>query len=381
MAPYPGLAIRHDGTFELIHPITKKHTGLATKDRALAIRAWQRFMPGWMAERNDVKAERLAAKLSNMDEIDQRGMSIMLTDYAKEYREKWLPNKKAKGKNGKPIEPRTLKDYESKIRIEIEASELLEFPLADKYADIKIKRFLHEKWGDRNRTYNYMRTILSIIFGHAVDSGILRKNPVLDIPPKEKTKRMVYLDDAAYSAITTAMMKHEYFGKDCEGEWRARICDLCLFSGCRPDDTTKIEDCWFDEKGVLTYRASKNKQLVELEDVTGALAETVLWLRQFKKAQGKISKYLCVYPRYMGLRMFRQERVSSINISRMFSENVIAAGYSKGAFIFRDIRKKSIADDPGQNKGGHSKAMQEYYESVKERAVKARNNLTNPRKG
>ena len=144
----------------------------------------------------------------------------------------------------------------------------------------------------------------------------------------------------------------------------------------RPADVVAIEDEWFDEKGILKYTASKNQQMIELEDETGALAETVQWLRRFKRDQNKVSKYLCVYPEYMGRRMYSRDRVSASMISRYWTQHVELAGYSKGEFQFKDLRKKSLAYDPGANKGGHkTQAMQDYYESVKARPVRTKNRL------
>lgn len=374
MSSYTGLGVRHDGVFELKHPVTGTRTGLKTKDKSIAIRAWQRFMPEWLSQKAATGADQLVSRLNNMDEVDRRGMQVTLAQYAKDYRLNHLPN--SKKSNGSVREPRTIKDYDRIIRCEIEVSPLLRFPIADKYADIKIRSFL-DKWSTKNRTYNYNRTLLSIIYERAIEAGVVRVNPVRDIKPKKKPERLVYLDDVAYAAITTKLMIHTYFEKQYDGEWRARICDLGLFSACRPSDIVNIEDSWFDKDGRLSYRASKNKVLMQVEDVTGALAEAVLWLREFKRQQGKISKYLCVYPNYMNMK--RREHVAALTISRMFSAAVVEAGYERGQFVFKDIRKKSAADDAGQNKGGHSADMQRYYEQVIERPIRVKNNLVNPR--
>ncbi|MEJ2444039.1 MAG: hypothetical protein P8Y42_11370 [Exilibacterium sp.] len=68
-----------------------------------------------------------------------------------------------------------------------------------------------------------------------------------------------------------------------------------------------------------------------------------------------------------------------MHISRQWTANVPLAGYPKGAFQFKDIRKKSLADDPGVNKDAHGAVMQKYYEQVVERAVETRNRLAQPR--
>lgn len=387
MDVYPGLSVRHDGVYQLRHPVTGKYVGLKTKDRTIAVKAWQAFMPGWRSEKDQQKTDTLLARLNNMEEVAKKGVETSLKDFAQRWRQEQLPQQRAKGKQGKLLGDRTRQDYESicKKRIEVAACN---FPLADTYADIKLKQYLAENWGNKNTTYNHTRTVLSIIYNWAYELGYVRDNPVLKIPKKEQYGRFVYLDDASYAAITGKMFTHEYYGEIHDGEWSARICDLALFSACRPADVTKIEDGWFDQNGVLSFRAAKNQKLMEIEDATGALAETVLWLREFKRKQGKISKYLCVYPKYMGKRMYKQERVSTVVISRMWSAASVDLGFKEigedgkvcSQFQFKDIRKKSTADDPGQNKGGHSARMQEYYEKVRERAHRAHNNLTNPRR-
>ena len=385
MEEYPGLHVRYDGVFELKHPVTKLKTGLDTKNRDVAIRAWQAFMPKWIAEAKDHKAERLANKLANMENIELMGMDVTLTQYAKDYRLEVLPTAtKADGKT--PLSPRTKSDNEKYLRVHIEPSPILQIPLADKYADVRIRQFLSQ-WENNPATYNHHRNMLNTLYKHAILSGKARTNPLKDIESLAKPKRLVYLNDTAYSSITKKMLEHEYLGEPQNGEWAARIVDLTFFSGCRPADALELEDSWFDENGILTYRANKNQKLVQIEDLTGAIAETVLWLREFKRQQKKISKYLCIYPRYMGKRMFTQARAHERTISRIWSAACIDAGYfslnkngnKEAEFKFKDLRKKSLAEDSGQNKGAHSEAMQKYYEGIIERPHKVKNNLVNPR--
>ncbi len=77
--------------------------------------------------------------------------------------------------------------------------------------------------------------------------------------------------------------------------------------------------------------------------------------------------------------------ISVAYLSRKFSEAVVAAGFSAGAYVLRDLRKKGLTDEARKaskatNKGGHkTKEMQEYY-VVGGVPKRARNNLSVLRK-
>lgn len=401
LTQYPGLHLDRNGTFYVRHPITRKQGSLGTKDRAIALRRWAMLYERWEQERNDWQSEALANRLVDLAVPKSQGDNIHLRDYMRHWRENILGHRvengrviwseclvlALRGKNkGRPISGPTRTDYANDAR-QLEGMSESAFPLSDREL-LKKTRKLLAPWLNRPTHYNGLRNSLSRVFAHAVQEGIIDRNPVTDIAKASEQKREVLIPDEAYRKITERLCKHKMNKREFDGTWRAKICDLIYMMSQQPIDVFGLQERQAqvfgkphrvtvkDEKGavvdsylvfgILTLKRHKTDVGIEIE-MNKELADLIIWLRTFKKEQGIISDHLLVYPRYFDKRS-RAKPVRHRTMQSAWKEACEDAGYG-GQYHLRDLRKKGLTDEfvsQGENdKGGHeTEAMRKHYRLI-----------------
>lgn len=388
---YPGLYLSEDGVFFVIHPLTRKRGSLRTKDRNVAIRRWAVFNQAWEAEVQEHQASSLAEKLNSLSTPASKGDHTLLKDYLQEWRTEVLGHqmngKRAvwsecrvlslRGPNkGAPIAMPTRVDYASDAR-QLELSEDARFPLSDPQILRKIRKLL-SPWLPMPTHYNGLKNTLNRVFLHAVQEGLIDRNPMIDIRKAAEEKRQVLIPDEAYRKITEHLSVHRHNKRDMDGTWRAKICDLIYMMSQQPIDVfnltesqgelydTPIDRGDYLAYGVIRFARHKTKIGIELE-MNEDLADLWKWFVEFKRNEAIVSEFLLVYPRYFDMRS-RARQVKHRTMQEAWRDACKKAGYD-GMYHLRDLRKKGLTEEfltQGENdKGGHeTEAMRNHYRLI-----------------
>lgn len=381
---YPGLYINaRDGVFYVRHPVTRKQGSLQTKDRQTAIRRWAILQQMWEQQRTDFDAELMAGNMTVARPIDEASR-ITLRQYLRRWRTEVLGHQVVDGRvtwgpchvlsqrgrnRGRPIAMATRVDYANDAQ-QLEASEDSVFVLSDTNVVRKIRRLL-SPWLTKPTHYNGLRNTLSRVFDHAIQDGLIDRNPVADIKKASEPKREVLIPDQAYRDITAHLCVHRLNKRIYDGTWRAKICDLIYMMSQQPIDVFGLkEDQIHDDEGPfgeIHFARHKTGVPIVLE-MNQDLRDLVDWFRAWKKKQGIISPYLMVYPTYFDKRS-RTKPVKHRFMQLAWAQACADAGY-KGQYQLRDLRKRGLTDEflsQGENnKGGHeTEAMRKHYRLIR----------------
>lgn len=375
---YPGLGRYKDGRYFVKHPVSGRQASLKTRDKQTAIKRWAAIYKAWTIESGDIVAERIASKVSNLGNTDSPAtLGALLAKWRIEQLDAGNVIAKRGAHKGKPISGKTKADYRADC-LQIEKQ-----PLAPK---IKLNspnllseiRKMMAPWVNQPTHYNGLRNSLSRVLSWAVATGEINRNPIADIEKAVEHRREILISDAHYVLITNELMTHDFFGKACNGEWRARICDTMYMLSQSPVDVfslrdEQINDAPYIEDGVsylgsITISRAKTTESVVI-GMNTELREMVDWFKDFKKNERIISPFLFVYPRYMG-RRYQSKQVTHRTMSAYWLEARKAA-QKKHKFTedyqLRDLRKRGLTDEAltagkATDKGAHStEAMRNYY--------------------
>lgn len=413
---YPGLYIRKDGGFYVKHPTTGKQASLGTKNRAAAIRLWKVLAARWEQERG-TNVDAIEQRLNNLSVPKSQGDHIHLSDYLHQWRTQMLGHQVVNGnvvwgeckvlaqrgkRRGHPVAKPTRTDYANDCR-QLEQQEAARFPLSDPKIVTKLRKLL-KPWLQKPVHYNGLRNTLSRVLAHAVDEGLIERNPILDIRKAHEQKREVLIPDEAYRAITEQLRVHRLNKREFDGTWRAKVCDLIYMMSQQPIDvfgakekqatlydtpkliTLKDEQGavvdQYEVWGLLTFARHKTTVGIELE-MNKELRDLWQWFIDFKRKQGIISEYLMVYPMYMDVRS-RAKPVRHRFMQSAWREACEAAGYGY-QYQLRDLRKTGLTNEyvaQGENdKGGHeTEAMRKHYRLITP-PKRARSTLTSMGEG
>lgn len=351
----PYLYVDRDGYYYVRHPATGVRAYLGTKDRAKAKELYRSATLSWEDEVLRAQAEKIANRIRGATNSTK---SVTTSGYAATFRSR-LPY--IRKRNGNLLSAKTIADY-SRMLTRVEKHEPFLAPLIDVGVDV-CRQFLSPWRLSKPHYHNYMKALLARMFQAAVDDGLIRQSPMDDVNKTPTPTRDIYIKDAPYVAITEHME-----------EWEARACDLLYFVSHRPSDVLALTDAnisYYEQRSTrwvqLTFTAAKNDQPMEIFDLAdGVLEETLQWFRDWKRSQGIISPYFVVYPTTSRRRSIGKP-VSTEYLSRRFAAAVVLAGYAKGAYQLRDVRKKGLNDEAilagkPTEKGGHNtEQMKRHY--------------------
>lgn len=389
---YPGLGRYKDGRYYIQHPTTGRQASLGTRDLGQAKRLWAAIRVRWESESTDAVAEKVAQKLAGLDTPKSRGADIHLSDYLRQWREEvlgyiknpdgsvklvqcHLTAKRGKARGVSAIAEPTRRDYGTDC-LQLEASPAARFPMAAKNAPERIRQLL-APWITRPTHYNGLRNTLNRVFSHAIQTGVISRNPMRDIEKVVEPKRLVKIPDEAFAAITTRLMTHQLNKRTFDGEWRARICDMIYMFSQQPIDVFGLQESnihnHLGDWGEIHFTRHKTKNPGVIE-MNRELRELVEWFRDFKRREGIISPALMVYPRYMDKRS-RGKPVQHRTIGTWWAEACIECGYTTtdhngntvALYQLRDLRKRGLTDEAKKaggatNKGIHdTEAMRIHY--------------------
>jgi hypothetical protein len=270
----------------------------------------------------------------------------------------------------------TRTDYANDLR-QMEGLKDSRFPLSDAGL-LKKTRKLLAPWLNKPTHYNGLRNSLSRVFAHAVQEGIIDRNPVIDITKASEQKRQVLIPNEAYQRITANLCTHKLNRRVLDGTWRAKICDLMYMMSQQPIDVFNIKESQGElyshpvtvedylVYGVVRFARHKTAVGIELE-MNKELAALWQWFIDFKRREHIISDYLMVYPRYFDKRS-RAKPVRHRTMQTAWAEACEEAGYGS-QYQLRDLRKKGLTDEfvsQGENdKGGHeTAAMRKHYRLI-----------------
>ncbi|MCK0165385.1 hypothetical protein [Marinobacter sp. S6332] len=382
--------------FYVRHPITRKQGSLQTDDKDLAIRRWAILNQMWEEERREFDAELMAGNLSMCDPMDDANR-ITLKEYLHTWRTESIGHRVVNGRTkwgkcnvfsqrgpnrGKPIALGTRIDYASDAQ-QLEASEASDFLLADPQLLRRIRRLL-SGWLTKPTHYNGLRNTLSRVFTHAVQDGLIDRNPMRDIQKISEPKREVLIPDEIYKEITTRLCVHQINRRIKDGTWRAKICDLIYMMSQQPIDVFGLKEEQIrddqSEFGEIHFARHKTGVPIVIE-MNEELRDLIEWFRDWKKSEDIISPYLMVYPRYFDFRS-RTRPVRHRYIQIAWAQACEEAGY-KGQYQLRDLRKKGLTDEflsQGENnKGGHeTEAMRKHYRLIRP-PERSKSTLKSPR--
>lgn len=332
------------GCFRMRHPLTNKKLSLKTKDKKLALERYWMIMQRYRPQLEELLADKF---------VSHTGPRAR--DTSKEYRLNILPA--AATRKGVPLSPSTINTYQNFL-LDFEAHAVSNTPIGifshPEQGPLLLRSYL-KAWLEKPKTYNYRLSCLSRLFKHAVDSGLLQRNPCKDIDSRGSKGRDVYMNDDDYLTITDKLATdfHEVY---------ARCCDwLYLMSG-RPTNMLEVQEEQITEAGI-SYFATKNKQLV-LVEMDEELAQLIGWFRDYKKKERIVSPYLIVHPQ-SARRGLATKPISTENLYRYFKRAAAVANLDH--YTLRDIRPKALTDEAelaGQptNKGAHvTEQMRKHY--------------------
>ncbi|OEY68081.1 hypothetical protein BG841_13990 [Marinobacter sp. X15-166B] len=275
-----------------------------------------------------------------------------------------------RGRNsGRPIALATRIDYANDAQ-QLEASDDSSFTLSDPHLLRKVRTLL-SPWITKPTHYNGLRNTLSRVFSHAVDSGLIDRNPMADIKKVNEPKREVLVPDHVFAEITALLCVHKLNKQAHDGTWRAKICDLIYMMSQQPIDVFGLkEDQIHDDQGPFgeIHFARHKTGVPIIIEMNKELRQLVDWFREWKRKQGIISPYLMVYPQYFDKRS-RTKPVKHRFMQLSWAQACTDAGY-KGQYQLRDLRKKGLTDEfvsQGENnKGGHeTEAMRKHYRLIR----------------
>ncbi len=284
--------------------------------------------------------------------------------YARHWRETHLPH--LVKNNGKPLGEKTRGDYARMLRHEVERHGPFQNIAVSSASTRDVRQFLSQ-WMPSPAYYNYVKAVLSKMFAHAVDEGLLDANPVTGVVRRATARREVVLTRDCYLRITAGLE-----------DWEARACDLIYLLSHRPSDVLRLRDetPWvrYDRRGdadyvVVSFTAAKNGQAVEISDRTdtpGGIEDTLHWFRAWKRQQGTAAPSVMCFPATARAQDAGRP-ISRDYLSRRFAEAVVVAGFEPGQYTLRDLRKTGLTDEAviageATKKGGHkTEAMRQYY--------------------
>jgi hypothetical protein len=389
---FPGLYINEHGTFFVVHPKTGRRSTLKTKNRSKAIRRWTLVNESWERELYQWSSEDLANRLTALSTPHDPEGQVLLCDYMKTWRQDVLGHSIVDGRivwgdckvlalrgphEGEPIALPTRRDYASDCQ-QIEAAESARFPLSAPDAVQKIRKLL-SAWLQTPTHYNGLRNSINRVYLHAVDEGIVQRNPIVDVRKAVVQKRKVLIPDDAYKAITERLCIHKHNRRIMDGTWRAKICDLMYMMSQQPIDVLGIKESQgeiFPEPilvdgelsyGVISFKRHKTTVGIQLF-MNQELADLWQWCLDFKKEQQIISPYLLVNPRYFDMRS-RASHIRHRTLQSAWREACQEAGYGN-KYRLSDLRKKGLTEEflaQGENdKGGHeTQLMADHYRLIK----------------
>lgn len=384
LAQYPWLYLRKDnGVYYVVNPDTRRQISLKTTDRSKAITRWAGLLRIWEQERGEYDLDEAAQKLSTTSQFES-GSEVSLANYMRKWRTEVLGHGYKDGKivwgecyvlsqrgrnRGKPIALASRRDYASDAQ-QLEASDDSDFLLSDPNILRRIRRLL-APWLTKPTHYNGLRNTLSRILMHAVQDGVIDRNPIRDIEKISEPKREVLIPDDAYVKITEQLCIHRINKRIKDGTWRAKICDLIYMMSQQPIDVfgLKEEQIKYDEGEFGEIHFARHKTGVPIIiEMNKELRDLIDWFRNWKRDQEIISPYLMVYPRYFDMRS-RTKPVRHRFMQISWAEACEAAGF-KGQYQLRDLRKKGLTDEflsQGENnKGGHeSPQMRKHYRLIR----------------
>lgn len=347
-----------------------KPVNLGTQDRGEALAMYWGFRKLWDSERSAKRAEEIADSLR----LAAKGSDVTtVADYARRWRGTHLPT--LLKKNGKPISEKTRSDYARMLKSEVERhGPFLQLGIG-LVRTKDVRQFLAH-WIGSPAYYNYVKAVLSRMFAHAVDEGLLDANPLKDVARRAVARREVILPMADYLKVTGQL-----------SEWEARACDLVYLISHRPGDVLRLRDeepyvRYADGRVTISFTATKNEQAVEIVDEVGSeggIEAALAWFRQWKREQGIASKAVVVYPKTARKRDIGKS-VSRDYLSRRFAEAVVAAGFLAGTYTLRDLRKTGLTAEAriagkATDKGGHKTEQMRQHYVVGGVPSRARNNL------
>lgn len=312
------------------HPVTGRYVRLGS-DKASALRLFEQLRATWSDEALEAKANALVARLQAAG-----GSGLTFAGYCRQYLEAGLP--------GRPLATKTRRDYENILR-RVDLDTPVE--LVDAVA---LRRYLAPSL-DNPSYYNYQLACLSRVCKHAVDEGLLTRNPCKDIDRRQTEKRRTYITDEDYLAIT-----------GCMSCWHQRIVDWIYLVSHNPVDCLTVRE---DELqgGVLRVERNKTGERVDIELAPDA-QDLVAYFRGLKRAQGIVSPYLVVF-----LDGHLVGRPPSVDyIGKRWRRAAKAAGLAQ--YQLRDVRPKGLTDEAREagaatDKGAHaSEAMKRHYVRV-----------------
>lgn len=353
---------------------TMKPVSLNTQDRGEALAIYWAFRKLHDSERQEKQEQELADRLK----VAAKGGDVVtVADYARQWRESHLPT--LLKRNGKPISEKTRGDYARMVQHEVESHELFaRLPIG--CIRTKDARQFLSRWIGAPSYYNYVKAVLSRMFAHAVDEGLLDANPVTDVSRRAVARREVILSVEHYLRITGFLE-----------EWEARACDLVYLISHRPSDVLRLRDeepfVRYEQRDgrnvvVISFTATKNEQAVAIADdieTPGGIADTLQWFRAWKESQEIVTKAIVVYPKTARPKDVGRA-VSRDYLSRRFAEAVVKAGFDAGTYTLRDLRKTGLTDEAriagkATDKGGHKTEQMKQYYVVGGVPVRVRNNL------
>lgn len=369
--------------FYVRHPITRKQGSLQTRDRNTAVRRWAILNQMWEGERTDFDVEIMAGNMKAARPVDE-GSRTTLKQYLRKWRTEILGHTVTEGSlawgdchvlsqrgrnSGRPIAMATRIDYASDAQ-QLEASEGSAFTMSDAILLRKIRRLL-SPWITKPTHYNGLRNTLSRVFSHAVQDGLIDRNPMVDIEKVCEPKREVLIPDDAYQEITAHLCVYKLNKRTHDGTWRAKICDMIYMMSQQPIDVFGLkEDQIRDDLGPcgeIAFSRHKTGVPIVLE-MNEDLRALVDWFREWKRKQQIISPYLMVYPSYFDMRS-RTKPVKHRFMQLSWAQACDDAGY-KGQYQLRDLRKKGLTNEflsQGENnKGGHeTESMRKHYRLIR----------------
>lgn len=357
-----------DGGYYVRHPVTGRSARLGTKDKTRAHELYRVTTVTWEDEVLRAQAARIADRIRGAA-VTNNAMTVCA--YAAAFREKLPQLRKRDGNN---LSAKTISDY-ARMLARVEKHDGFNIQIMD--ASVEICRQFLAAWRLGNPPYhNYMKALLARMFQSAVDEGLARSNPIDAVKKTPVPKRLVLIGDGPYVSITEKLQA-----------WEARACDLLFLISHRPSDVLALTDkniSYYDRRGVryvqITFTPSKNNQPMEIyEPVDGAIEETLQWFVNWKREQGIVSQYIVVYPRSSRKRSIGKPLTTSY-LSRKFTAAVVAAGFPRGAYKLRDLRKKGLNDEAVMagrptEKGGHKTEQMKSHYVVTAIPKRARNHL------
>lgn len=347
---------------------------LGTQDRAEALAVYWEFRRLYDAQQQTAAAQALTERLQT---AAKGGEPLTVAAYARAWREQHLPTLLTR--HGRPLAAKTRADYARMLENQVEAHAPFQDLALAATRTRDVRQFLG-RWIGNPNYYNYVKAVLSRLFQQAVDEGRLEANPVADVNRRAVKRRLVVCPMADYLAITAQL-----------AEWEARACDLVYLVSHRPGDVLRLQDRapgirYEQREGravvVLAFTATKNDQAVEIYDDVGregGIEQALQWFRDWKRQQDIAGAHLVVYPKTARRRDIGRP-ISRDYLSRRFAQAVVAAGFAKGAYQLRDLRKTGLDDEAqlageATKKGGHKTEQMRQYYVVSGLPQRVRNNL------